>query len=177
MMILVSIVFVFNLRTHRKFCISGTCLNDVNILAPHLVHQLHVCLIVCEFLQQNLARSDTHFSCNQLCQFWNNNQHLWGGKILQWSVKISKDSYPGEMIHRSPSLLTCWLTCWTWPFWWVSHVSEIIADQNIFRIVLCQFGVSLRDWVVKWECYYKQVLHVSLPYIHLYCLCTARWWY
>ena len=56
----------------RKFSKSGTCLNDVNILAPHLIHQLHVCLIVGEFLQQNLARPDTHFSCNQLCQFWNN---------------------------------------------------------------------------------------------------------
>ena len=124
MMIFIFVVFVFNLRSLRKLWISGTCLNDVNILAPHLVHQLHVCLIVCKFLQQNLARSDTHFSCNQLCKFWNNYQHLWGEKILQWSVKILRNSYPGGMIHRSPSLLTCWLTCWTWPFWWVSHVSE-----------------------------------------------------
>ena len=48
---------------------SVTGLYDVDVLAPHLVQQLHVGLVVCKLLQQDLARSHPNLPCNQLGQF------------------------------------------------------------------------------------------------------------
>ena len=47
-----------------------TCLDDVYILAPHLVHQLNISLIVGKLSQKNFARFNSNFSCNKFSQLW-----------------------------------------------------------------------------------------------------------
>ena len=69
-LIIIMIVFVSWERKHKMFLWKSiqTCLDDVDILAPYLVHQLNVGLIVCKLSQNNFARFNTNFSCNEFSQ-------------------------------------------------------------------------------------------------------------
>ena len=60
---------IARLVTDEQLLLLVTCLDDVHVLAPHLLLQLHIGLIVGRLSQNNLPRLYPHFLCNQGSQF------------------------------------------------------------------------------------------------------------